>query len=141
MKRAAIAVSVCFGMVPSVAFAFDWSIKASESETVELNSNQFFRPSPAGSLGSYTTLNADAQARTPTTKFNFMGDGTYKKYWGPGAAGIASEFLNYGFRARYEVTEKTRFDRQYVETSWRQQSTALAILNDLGVAGADIGIS
>ncbi|WP_161856071.1 hypothetical protein [Bradyrhizobium sp. CCBAU 051011] len=134
MKRAAIAVSVCFGMAPSVAFAFDWSIKASETETVELNSNQFLRSSPAGSLGSYTTLNADAEARTPTSKFNFAGDGTYKKYWGPGAAGTASEFLNYGFRARYEQREKTRFDREYVEASWRQQSTALAILNDLGVS-------
>lgn len=121
-------------MVPSVAFAFDWSIKASESETVELNSNQFLRPSPSGSVGSYTTLNADAEARTPTSKFNFVGDGTYKKYWGPGAAGTASEFLNYGFRARYELREKNRFDREYVEASWRQQSTALALLNDLGVS-------
>jgi hypothetical protein len=139
VKRAAIAVSVCFGMVPSVAFAFDWSIKASESETVELNSNQFLRNSPAGSVGSYTTLNADAQARTPTSTFNFTGDGTYKKYWGPGAAGTASEFLNYGFSARYEMKEKTRFDREYVEASWRQQSTALAILNDLGVSTSASG--
>jgi hypothetical protein len=121
-------------MVPSVAFAFDWSIRASESETVELNSNQFLRNSPAGSVGSYTTLNADAEARTPTTKFNFVGDGTYKKYWGPGAAGAASEFLNYGFKARYELQEKNRFDREYVEASWRQQSTALALLNDFGVS-------
>ncbi|WP_141688532.1 hypothetical protein [Bradyrhizobium paxllaeri] len=117
-----------------MAFAFDWSIKASETETVELNSNQFLRNSPAGSLGSYTTLNTDAEARTPTSKFNFRGDGTYKKYWGPGAAGTASEFLNYGFSARYEQREKTRFDREYVEASWRQQSTALALLNDLGVS-------
>jgi hypothetical protein len=121
-------------MVPSVAFAYDWSIKASESETVELNSNQFLRNSPAGSLGSYTTLNVDAQARTPTSLFNFTGDGTYKKYWGPGAAGTASEFLNYGFKTRYELKEKNRFDREYVEASWRQQSTALALLNDLGVS-------
>jgi hypothetical protein len=121
-------------MVPSVAFAYDWSIKASESETVELNSNQFLRSSPAGSLGSYTTLNADAQARTPTSLFNFTGDGTYKKYWGPGVAGTASEFLNYGFKARYELKEKSRFDREYVEASWRQQSTSLALLNDLGVS-------
>ncbi|WFU18794.1 hypothetical protein [Bradyrhizobium sp. CB3481] len=134
MKRAAIAVSVCFGMAPSVAFAFDWSITASESETVELNSNQFLRSSPAGSVGSYTTLTADAEARTPTSKFIFAGDGTYKKYWGPGVAGTASEFLNYGFRARYEQMEKTRFDREYVEASWRQQSTSLALLNELGVA-------
>ncbi|ANW00432.1 hypothetical protein LMTR13_09895 [Bradyrhizobium icense] len=121
-------------MAPSVAFAFDWSIKASETETVELNSNQFLRSSPAGSVGSYTTLSADAQARTPTSKFNFSGDGSYKKYWGPGVVGTASEFLNYGFKARYEVQEKTRFDREYVEASWRQQSTALALLNDLGVS-------
>ena len=139
MKRAAIAVSVCFGMAPSVAFAFDWSIKASESETVELNSNQFLRNSPAGSVGSYTTLNADAEARTPTSVFNFTGDGTYKKYWGPGVAGTASEFLNYGFKARYELKEKNKLDREYVETSWRQQSTALALLNDLGVTSPSSG--
>ena len=29
---------------------------------------------------------------------------------------------------------KDRSDREYVETSWRQQSTALAILSELGVA-------
>ncbi|WP_157088726.1 hypothetical protein [Bradyrhizobium jicamae] len=117
-----------------MAFAFDWSIRASETETVELNSNQFLRNSPAGSVGSYTTLTADAEARTPTTKFNLFGDGTYKKYWGPGVVGSATEFLDYGFRARYEVREKTNFDKEYVEASWRQQSTALAILNDLGVS-------
>jgi hypothetical protein len=134
VKRTAIAVSICVGMAPSVAFAFDWSIKASESETVELNSNQFLRTPSAGTVGSYTTLTTNAEARTPTSKFDLFGDGTYKKYWGPGVDGLASEFLNYGFRARYEATEKTKFDREYVETSWRQQSTALAILSDLGVA-------
>lgn len=122
------------GMVPSAALAFDWSIKASESETVELNSNQFLRPYQAGSVGSYTTLRATAEASTPTTKFDIDGDGSYKKYWGPGVDGLTSEFLNYGFKARYEIKEKTQFDREFVETSWRQQSTALAILNDLGVA-------
>ena len=47
---------------------------------------------------------------------------------------MQSEALNYGFKARYEQSEKNRFDREFVETSWRQQSTALALLNDLGVA-------
>src|SRR5690349_1085946 len=119
-----------FGMAPSAAFAFDWSIKASESETIELNSNQFLRSSPAGSVGSYTTLRANAEARTATTKFDLDGDGTYRKYWGPGVDGSPSEFLNYGFKAHYEIREKNRFDREFVETSWRQTSTALAILND-----------
>lgn len=133
MKRTAIAVSVCYLMSPSVAAAFDWSIRTTESETVELNSNQFLRNSPAGSLGSTSSLTANAEARTPTSKFNFDGDGSYAKYWGPGADGIP-EFLNYGFRGRYEHSEKNAFDREYFETSWRQQSTALALLNDLGIA-------
>ena len=89
---------------------------------------------PRGSVGSYTTLNADAAGTYSDIPVQFHGDGTYKKYWGPGAAGTASEFLNYGFKARYELKEKNRFDREYVETSWRQQSTALALLNDLGVS-------
>ena len=133
MKRTAIAVSMCFGMAPSAAFALDWSIRTTESQTVELNDNQFLRTSPAASLGSYSTLTANAEARTPTSRFNFDGDGSYKKYWGPGVDGLASEYLNYGFRARYEATEKGNFDREFVEANWRQQSTALALLNDLGV--------
>jgi len=134
VKRTAIAVSMCLGMAPSTAFALDWSLNATDSETVELNSNQFLKTSPAASVGSYTALSANAEARTPTSKFNFDGDGTYKKYWGPGVDGLASEYLTYGFHARYEMTEKGNFDREFVETKWRQQSTALAILNDLGVA-------
>lgn len=134
MKRIAAAVSVCLGIAPSAAFAFDWTIKTTESETVEVNSNQFLKSYQAGSLGSYSTLTANAQARTPTSKFDFDSDGTYKKYWGPGVHGSPSEFLNYGFKARYEQDEKTKFDREFIEASWRQQSTALAVLNDLGVS-------
>jgi hypothetical protein len=124
---------MCFGMAPSVAFALDWSLRTTESQTLELNDNQFLRTSPAASLGSYSTLTANAEARTPTSRFNLDGDGSYKKYWGPGVDGVTSEYLNYGFRARYEATEKGNFDREFVEANWRQQSTALALLNDLGV--------
>jgi hypothetical protein len=134
VKRTAIAVSMCFGMAPSVAFAVDWSIRATESETVELNSNQFLRNSPAGSIGSYSTLSANAQALTPTSKFDFDADGSYKKYWGPGVDGSTTEYLNYGFKGRYEIREKLSPDKEYIEGSWRQQSTALALLNDLGVS-------
>jgi hypothetical protein len=134
VKRAAIAVSVCFGMAPSAAFAVDWSLQSSTSETVELNDNLLLRASPAASLGSYSTITANAEARTPNSKFNFDSDGSYRKYWGPGIDGSPSEFLNYGFRGRYEVTEKGNFDREFVEANWRQTSTALAVLSDLGVS-------
>ena len=134
MKSSAIAVSVCFGMVPSLAWAFDWSLRTSQSETIELNDNQFLKTFPAPSVGSYSTITANAQARTPISRFDIDADGTYRKWWGPGTEGVQSEALNYGFKARYEQNEKNRFDREFLETSWRQQSTFLAILSDLGVA-------
>jgi hypothetical protein len=134
VKRTAIALSVCFGVVPSAAYAVDWSIQTTQSESVELNDNQFLKISPAGSLGSYSTLTANAEARTSDSKFDLTSDGTYNKYWGPGVDGLPSETLNYGFKAHYEVDGKNNFDREFVESSWRQQSTALALLNDLGIA-------
>lgn len=133
MRRIACAVAVTFGLVPTTVFAWDWSIRTTESETVELNSNQYLRTSPAGSVGSYSTLSAKAEGLTPTSKLTFDGDGTFRKYWGPGAAGTASEFLNYGFHARYDTFGKNKFDKEFVEATWRQQSTSLALLNDLGV--------
>ncbi|MBI5263404.1 MAG: hypothetical protein HY852_16465 [Bradyrhizobium sp.] len=134
MKRIAIAVSLCTGMTPSVAFGLDWSIKTSESQSVEFNSNQFLSPTPMAALGSYSTLTTSAEARTPTSKFILDGDGSYKKYWGPAVDGRPSEFLNYGFRAHYEQNGKIKSDREFIEAAWRQQSTALAILNDLGIS-------
>jgi hypothetical protein len=133
VKRTAIAVSVCFGIAPTAAYAFDWSLRTSQTETIELNDNQFLRTSPAPSVGSYSTLTANAEARTRASKFNFDANGTYRKYWGPGTEGSASEFLNYNLRGRYEALEKNPFDRKFIEANWAQSSTALALLNDLGV--------
>lgn len=134
MKRAAIAVSVGLSMAPSAAFAVDWSIKATQSETVEADSNLGLATKPAGSLGSFTTLRANTQALTPDSKFTFDGDGSYRKYWGPGAAAFPqTEFTDWGFRAHYEMDGANRFDREFVETSWHQQSAAFALLNELGI--------
>lgn len=134
VKRAALAGSICFSILPTSAFAFDWSIVTTESQTVELNSNQFLRPTPAPTLGSYSTLTAKAVARTPTSIFDLDVDGSYRKYWGPGVEGVPSEYMNYGAVAHYEVTEKGNFDREFIEAAWRQQSTALALLNNFGFA-------
>src|SRR3954451_24528836 len=120
-------------MAPSLAWAVDWSLKTSQIETIELNDNQFLKTSPAASLGSYSTLKANAEARTPISKFDIDADATYRKYWGPGAEGVQSEALSHGFVARYGRNEKSKTDREFLETSWRQQSTAFALLNDLGI--------
>jgi hypothetical protein len=140
VRRTILAVSVSLGLSSTAAVAFDWSVRSSISESVELNDNQFLRASPAASLGSYTGITANAQARTPTSRFDFDGDGTYKKYWGPGTEGIRqTEFLNYGFKGRYERLGKNTPDREFIDASWRQQSTALAILSDLGITTNAIG--
>lgn len=132
MKRIAIAVSISLGLAPATAFAWDWSLRTSESQTVELNSNQFLRSSPAGSLGSYSTITGTAEGLTPTSKLILDADGSYRKWWGPGADGVP-EGLSHGAKAHYEQFGKNRFDREYVEAVWRQQSTSLALLNDLGI--------
>jgi len=80
VKRTAIAVSMCFGMAPSMAYALDWSLKTSQIETIELNDNQFLRTSPAASVGSYSTITADAEALTPL--LNSISTPTQlQKYW------------------------------------------------------------
>src|SRR5262249_51203203 len=85
------------------------------------------------SIGSYSTITANAEARTSTSKFDFDVDGNYRKFWGPGVEGIPSEALNYGLRAHYEIDHKSTSDREYVDGAWRQQSTSLALLGQLGV--------
>ena len=126
---------MCLSMTPSAAFAVDWSINATQTETVEASSNLFLAPTPAGTLASITRLSAEFEARTPDSKFDFDGDGNYTKYWGPGAETLSqTESTNWGFKAHYETSGKNNFDREFVEVGWREQSTAFALLNELGIA-------
>jgi hypothetical protein len=136
VKRAILAVSLCFSIPATQALAVDWSVNSSLSETVELNSNQFLNSMLAGgTLGSYSTITANAQARTPTSRFIFDGGITYQKYWGPGTEGIPqTEFRQDGVKARYETAGKDPTDLTYGEVIFRESSTALAILSNLGIA-------
>jgi hypothetical protein len=136
VKRAILAVSLCLSITSTRALAVDWSLNSSLSETVELNTNQFLRSMLAGgTLGSYSTITANAEARMPTSRFSFDGDITYQKYWGPGTEGLPlTEFRQDGVKARYETTGKDPTDLNYAEVIWRESSTALAILSNLGIA-------
>jgi hypothetical protein len=136
VKRAILVVSLCLSISSTRALAVDWSVNSSLSETVELNTNQFLRSMlAAGTLGSYSTITANAEARTPTSRFIFDGDITYQKYWGPGTEGIPqTEFRQDGVKARYETTGKDPTDLTYGEVILRESSTSLAILSNLGFA-------
>jgi hypothetical protein len=113
----------------------DWSLNASINETTELNSNQFLRSMlAAGTLGSYTTVTANAVARTPTSRFTLDTDFTYTKYWGPGTAGIPlTETTSNGVNAHYETFGKDPANREYIDASWRRSNIQFAVLADLGV--------
>ena len=125
MKRTAIAVLLCIGWVPSAVLALDWSIRTTQTETVEANDNLFLRTLPAVGYGSYSTLTANAEALTETSKFDFDGSSNYRKFFGPAVDGAPSESLSYNFKGHYETINKNRFDREFVEASWSQSSAAL----------------
>ncbi len=124
-------MSLCLSFSP--AFAVDWALNSTLSETVELNDNPFLRALAAGSLSSYSNIATDATARTPTSKFTFNGNAGYQKYWGSAVDGVQSENLNGGVNLHYETFEKNSSDRQYLDASWHRSSTAFALLGQLGI--------
>ena len=145
VKSAILAVPLCCCMLPSAAWAVDWSANATLSEAVEFNDNLYLRTMLAGGpfansvIGSYSTITANARARTPDYIFNIDGSISYRKYFGPGSEGVASENLGGGLHAHYETKDNTPGDRNYLDLSWHRQSTAFALLGDLGVTSKVTG--
>jgi hypothetical protein len=116
----------------------DWSVNASINETTELNNNQFLRSVLAApTLGSYTTITANAVARTPTSRLNLDTDFTYNKYWGPGADPIINPIINpttsNNVSAHYETFGKDPANREYIDASWKRTNTQLGVLANLGL--------
>ncbi len=136
MKNATRVLAACLSLAPAPALAWDWALSSTLSESVELNDNQFMRTMLAGgTLGSYTTVTANALARTPTSRFLLDANVGYQKFWGPGTEGISqTESNSLGVNAHYENWGKNNDDKNYLDGSFRQSSTLVAVLGDLGVA-------
>jgi hypothetical protein len=136
VRTATRAILVCLSLSPAPALAWDWSLDSTLSETLELNDNQFMRNMLAGgTLGSYTTVTANALARTETSRLTVDANVGYRKYWGPGTEGIGqTESNSLGVNARYETWGKNNQDRDWLIGSFSQSSTLVAVLGDLGVA-------
>jgi hypothetical protein len=125
----------CLGLLPGPALAVDWSLSSTLSQTFELNDNMFMRTfPPGGTLGSYTNVTANALALTPTSLFTLDGNVGYRKYWGPGTEDITqTESNSVGANAHYETWGKNRNDKEWLNASFNQSSTLVAVLGDLGV--------
>jgi hypothetical protein len=133
VKKSTIAVCLSLSMISSGAKALDWSLSSTLTETVEANDNPFLRAVAGGTLSSYSTIIANATARMPDAKFAFDGSINYQKYWGPGVDGSPSENLGGSAHFRYDLNEKNDADHEYVEAGWHRQSSAFALLGQLGV--------
>lgn len=135
MRTTAAAVLIVSCMLPEAVLAVDWSIHSTQSETIEYSDNLFLSPKPiGGTLASFSTISANAEARTPTSKFDFDSFANYNKYWGPGADALpTTETLAFGFKGHYETIGKNPFDRTFLEGGFHQQSAAFALLGELGV--------
>ena len=135
MKSATKVIAACLSLAPGPALAVDWSLSSTFTETLELNNNQFMNPIPTGgTLGSYTTVSANALALTSTSRFTLDGDVGYRKYWGPGTEGISqTESDSVGVKAHYESWGKNIEDKYWLDGSFRQSSTLVAVLGDLGL--------
>jgi hypothetical protein len=135
VRKVGRVVVACLGLLPGPALAYDWSLSTTESQTFELNDNQFMRsPSRGWSLGSYTTVTANAVALTPTSQLLVNGDVGYRKYWGPGTDGIGQTESDWvGINAHYVTWEKNPDNRYFLDGSFRQSSTVVAVLGDLGL--------
>ena len=134
MRTTAAAVLMFLCLTPPAAWAVDWSIHSTASETVELNNNLFLSPSPLSGMASYSTISANAEARTPTSKFDFDSYVNYNKYWGPAASTLPeTEHLAYGFQGHYETYGKNSSDRNYLDAGFTSSNAAFALLSQLGV--------
>jgi hypothetical protein len=130
----------------STANAVEWSMDTTLRQALELSDNPFMRTVPAEALGSHSTVFGTITGQTKTSRFDFDGDFTYRKYWGEAANvdNTLSETTENGVRLRYETLGKVPGDREFAEASWRRRNTAFALLGDFGVptnANGDIHTS
>jgi hypothetical protein len=140
VRTTAAAALMFLCLMPPAARAVDWSIRSTATETVELNDNLFVRPSPLSGIGSYSTISANAEARTPTSKFDFDSYVNYNKYWGPAASTLPeTENLSFGFKGHYETYGKNSSDRNYLDAGFTQSQAAFALLSQLGVLTNVVG--
>ena len=135
MRQFSILALSCLGLVPGPALAWDWSLSSTLSQTFELNDNQFMRNMLAGgTLGSYSTVSANAVALTPTSRLTVDGDVGYRKYWGPGTEGISQTESDWvGINSHYVTWGKNPDDQMFLDGSFRRSSTILGVLGDLGL--------
>ena len=132
VKRSAYVSVLALGFVTSGALAADFSIKGNISETLTGSNNYFLSNSPSGATYQTSTgLGLNFLAQTPTTQYLFSGNGSYYKYFGPGAVDTNP---TWGTPAstRFSIDHTTELDRYHLGASWSRVDTATTLLAQTG---------
>ena len=136
VSRSIRLVSLCVGLSASSAFASDFTIRSTQSETVEFNDNRNLRTGPSsGVIGSYSSFGTNAVYRTAATRFTLGGNFTYRKYFGSASEiGTFSETKNNGVNLGYETTGRSPGDKNFVTASYQRADAALTQRDESGVS-------
>ena len=123
-----------FFLVASVsgAVAAKLSIKGNASEAVEASDNEFMTKSPSGAtVKSTTNATLDFLAQTLTTNYFLHTNGSYYKYFGPGAADTQ---LTWGTPANalFKVDHTTKLTRYNFGASWSRSDVSQTQLAETG---------
>jgi hypothetical protein len=85
VKRSVVAAFLCLGAFASGAFAAEFSVKGSASQSGNINTNTTLASSSSGlTEQTVSAINLDFLAATPTTRYDLATNISYSKYYGAG---------------------------------------------------------
>ena len=116
----------------SGAVAAKLSIKGYASEAVEASDNEFMRNSPSGAtVKSTTDATLDFLAQTLTTNYFLHTNGSYYKYFGPGAADTQ---LTWGTPANalFKIDHTAKLTKYNFGASWTRADVSQTQLAETG---------
>jgi hypothetical protein len=139
VKKSVLLSALCVGVLTSNASAYDVSVKANLSETVETSNNYFLSNSPNGvTIRPLSAVNLDILAQTPTTQYLLDSYWSYFKYLGPGASDAA---VSWGAPAHstFSIDHTTPLDRFHFDVGWTRADVTQTLLAQTGNAGSSHG--
>lgn len=132
MKTTISLASLCLSFFASAAFAADVSVKGRLDETVDASNNYFLSNSPSGhTIKLLNSLNLNALAATPTTRYSLDTNASYYNYYGPGAADTP---VTWGIPldAKFNVDHTDKLSKYNFVTSWQRADVATTALAQTG---------
>ena len=122
MARALLLGMLGLAVLGPGAWAADWSINSTLSESLEISDNRQLNTNPLGpSYNSYSSLFVDVLGQTPTSRFETSGNLKYRDYNGRGEEGQLNAW-DKDITARFETSQKLTTYNAFASYSETQTS-------------------